>query len=245
MKPTDLAMDLYEQGLAAFREGNQATSKRLNEEALDVARANADRVNEVRALIGLSRVAFREGDHARLRKLCDEAMPIWEALPDRSTVTSPIHMRAESARMESEFERARELYEQSIAASHASGDEGMVALELNNMALLELTAQQPARALELSRESLAMTKDDLDRSYCFLACGAALVEIGDPALGVRILSLSKKLLDQEGVILDPADQPVFDTAVDKARQVLGYSQFDTEWAMGEKLSTEEIRSTII
>lgn len=242
--PTDLANELYDQGLKSFREGDQKNSKRFNQEALEVARASDDRLNEVRALIGLSRVAFRDEDHERLRKLCDQAMPLWEALDDPSAVTSPIHMLAESARMEGELDRARELYERSIAGSRASGDERMVALELNNMALLELAAKQPARALELARESLTMVDDDLDRTYCFLACGAALVEIGDPALGVRLLSLSKRLLDQEGVILDPADQPVFDVAIEKARQMLGGMRFDTEWTVGQELSVEEVGSAI-
>ena len=100
------AEQLYKDGLAAFRRGDQDESRRINEQVLKLGEEHHDDESIVRGLIGLSRIALRDGDHATLRVLCERAMPLWERLEDRSVVTSPIHLLAESARLEGALERA-------------------------------------------------------------------------------------------------------------------------------------------
>ena len=239
MVSDDVAKDLYDQGLAAFRQGDQEKSRRLNEQALEIARADDDQLNQVRALIGLSRVAFRDEDHDRLRELCATATPMFERLEDPSLVTSPIHMMAESARMQGEFDRARELYERSIEMSRRANDDETLATELNNTALLELAAGDPSRALALAREALALGGDELLTAYCSLAIGAALVATGATEPGVEALAATTKRIEQAGIVLDPADQPVLDNAIARARQALTGEQFEAAWERGRSRSFEE------
>ncbi|MFP5353395.1 MAG: tetratricopeptide repeat protein [Actinomycetota bacterium] len=240
MGGVDSAKDLYDQGLEAFRRGDADMSLALNEQALELARREGDELNQVRALIGLSRVAFRREDHARLEELCAEATPLFEGLEDPTQTTSPVHMLAESARMQGDLDSARGFYERSIAMSRATGDDRMVAIELNNMAFLELAAGHPNEALRLARESLTLVQGDDDmNTYCLLAIGAALVASGHEGEGVMALSVVDKMLKGAGTVLDPADQPLFDDAVEAAKLTLGREDFERAWNDGSAVSSDE------
>lgn len=148
--------ELYRLGLEAFRRGDQPESKRLNEEALDMARRQLDEVNEVRALIGLSRVAFREGDHTEVERLAEACLPIWERLLDKTIVTSPYHMLAESHRLHGRFHEARKFYLRNIEEARAIHDDEMVEVEMINLALLEVAAGNPQEAMDLFAASPAI-----------------------------------------------------------------------------------------
>lgn len=92
MSAEDHVRELYRDGVEAFRRGDQTRSRALDEEALELARAEADRAGE--ALVGLSRVAFRDGDNERVKELALAARDLERATGDRSTEVAPLHMLA-------------------------------------------------------------------------------------------------------------------------------------------------------
>lgn len=230
------AKQLYEEGLAAFRRGDDPTSARLNQQTLDIGRAVADPASIARGLIGLSRLAFRASDHERLRALCEEAEPYWLQLEDPMEVTSPVHMMAESYRLQGALERARELYERSIAIARRYDDARWVALELNNMALVELQAADPDAAERATRASLAtMEPEPIDLAYVLLSLGSVAALRRDGATAARMLAAAHTILQDLGSLFDPADQPLFERGVSLAREAAG-DGFEAAWAAGAGLT---------
>src|SRR5260370_41027196 len=92
------ALDLYQQGLLAFRAGAQAESQQRNEAALEIARSLGDREVEAKALVGLSRVALRNGDYPRVRALAFEARELTRDL-DAEAGAPPLPLLAAGARL--------------------------------------------------------------------------------------------------------------------------------------------------
>lgn len=236
------AEQLYEDGLAAFRRGDEETRARLNDEALEIGRALGDPASIARGLIGLSRVAFRAGDHDRLRALCEEAEPFWLQLEDPMQVTSPVHMMAESYRLQGTLDRARELYERSIAIAHRHGDLRWVALELNNVALLELQAGDPDAAERATRRSLATVEPEpMELAYALLSLGSVAASRREGNEAARMLGAAHSIMQELESVFDPADQPLFDRAVALAREVTG-DGFDAAWSAGMNLKMDEARA---
>ena len=243
------ATALYEEGLAAFRSGDQERSRQLNDQVLIIGRELDDPATMVRGLIGLSRIAFRDQDHATVRALCAEATPYWEQLDDTSQVTSPIHLLAESARLEGNLVQARVYYDQSIAYNQEVGNEGMLAIEFNNKALLEIQAGNLDEADGLARRSLQLVRSGnvqgprglrpTDGAYCLLALGAIRARKGDAGRAASLLAAAEAILTSNGAIFDPGDQPLFDESKALATNQLGEGRFVKAWQEGAIMSADQ------
>lgn len=233
------AHELYDDGMAAFRRGDQEESRRLNEEVLRLGEEHGDDESVVRGLIGLSRIAFRESDHATLRALCARAMPLWERLEDRSVVTNPIHMLAESARLQGDLDRARDLYKESIEASRQAGDDRFEAVEYLNSAFLELQAGNVDAARARVQSSIeARSPEEGDAPYVLLALGAIAARKADGNIAAQLLAKAEAMLLERGEVFDPGDKPLFDSAKAEAHGALGAS-FDQAWRAGGALTSDE------
>lgn len=236
------AKQLYEEGLAAFRRGDDDTSARLNGRVLEIGRAAQDPASIARGLIGLSRLALRDGDHERLRALCEEAEPFWLGLENPMEVTSPIHMMAESCRLQGALDRARELYRRNIAIAQRYEDARWVALELNNVALLELQAADPDAAERATRESLATIEPEpMDLAYALLSLGSVAALRKDGPGAARLLAAAQAILQDLGSVFDPADQPLFERSTRLAREAAG-NGFAAAWAEGATLTVDQART---
>jgi len=202
--------ELYDQGLEAFRKGDQKQSLVYNQQSLESAASDYDRA---RAYIGLSRIAFRNQDHAELERLMDLCRPIYEALADKTGVTSPNHMLAESLRMHGRFDEARELYLANIREAKELGQASREKLENINLALLEIAAGNPMTAVALLKPELVEPEKPYSQAYYGLALGASKVWLGAHAEGLGHLRESQRILSDQGEIWDPADQAVYDAAM--------------------------------
>ena len=231
---------LYNDGLAAFRRGDQAESLRLNEQALQISEAAADELNTVRALVGLGRVAFRDGDYGRVKELAERAMPLFDRLPDKTLVTSPIHMLAESARADGRLDEARTHYERSLELSRATGDRIFEAVEHVNVALLEIAVGNADAAERSARTCLAIEEGrESNLPYALLALGAAAVLRGDARRAVVALTAAHRLVSVAGEMFDPADQPLYDTNIEAARKMLSAEELAEAEGRGRAMSTDE------
>lgn len=240
------AKRLYDEGLAAFRRGDQAGSLALNERALAIARSDGDDVNVVRALVGLARVAFRDGDHDRVTELAQECMPIFERLPDKTLVTSPVHMLAESARADGRLDEAREFYQENIGISRSADDARMIAVEYMNLGLLEAMSGDTAAATRYSLDAIGSEEfEDGDLPYALLALGAAAEIDGDVDRAVVLLAASARMVADAGGIFDPADEPIYRERIDSARAKLGPERFAALEEKGRSLDAAQARAIAV
>jgi tetratricopeptide (TPR) repeat protein len=172
------SLALYGAGLLALRAGDVAESRRLNEQALELAREP-----EATALahLGLSRVAFEEGDaEGALRDAVEArqaAAPLGEPLEQASLLAVAAHMHAQALRLRGDLDAAAGLFEESLALNRRIGDEGMVQVELYNLGLLNVRrgdVQAAERYLShvgddpLAAAALAYARGDRDGARALL-----------------------------------------------------------------------------
>ena len=208
------ARDLYEQGLEAFRRGDDERSNELNEESLAVARREGDAAAIVDALIGLARVALRDGDLGRVHALAAEAR---EVAPDERTLALPLHLDAEATRMSGDLAAARALYDESIELNRRLGDERMVAIEYANLSWVEINEGRLDEAEALLEASLeAAGNEPYLSAFDWIGQARVAVLRGDTARARELIADADRLLTEAGVVLDPADEPEYRRTVELA-----------------------------
>jgi len=200
--------ELYREGVEAFRRGEQARSRALNEEALELARAEGDGAGEALALVGLSRVAFREGDNTRVKELALTARELARATGDRSNEVSPLHMLAAGTRLSGDYDEARSLYVESLELNRSLGDTRRVGVELHNLGHVELHRGDvpAAERLFAERRELRDATDPYERAMDALNEAALAFAHGDPVAAEAPLRVAEETLAAAGIVLDPDDR---------------------------------------
>jgi tetratricopeptide (TPR) repeat protein len=167
------SLALYGAGLFALRAGDIAESRKLNEQALDLADAP-----EATALahLGLCRVALEDGDADRALQHAVKAREAAEPLGERFA-QAPLGMHAQALRLAGDLDGAAELFGQSLARNRRIGDEGMVEVELYNLGLLSVRRGDAVAAERylsqfgddaLAQAALAYAQGDRDRARTLL-----------------------------------------------------------------------------
>jgi tetratricopeptide (TPR) repeat protein len=166
---------LYGAGLLALRGGDVDESRRLNEQALELAGDDPEAL--ALAHLGLSRVALEEGDAGQL---LFHALAAREAAePLRLAMGQALlHMHAQAVRLAGDLDQAAELFEESLALNRRIGDQGMVEVELYNLGLVNVRRGDAAAAERylsgaaddpLAGAALAYVKGDLEAAKTLLA----------------------------------------------------------------------------
>jgi tetratricopeptide (TPR) repeat protein len=201
-------LELYREGLDAFRRGDQNASRACNEQALALAVELGDPAGRALALVGLSRVALREGEYDRVRDLARDARELAQATGDRSTEVAPLHLQAAGTRLAGEYDVARDLYLESLELNRELRDERMVTVELHNLAHVELHRDDVAAAERLFAERLESRdpSDPYDRAMDALDDAALSVARGEGKEVEELLHEAEAILDAEGIVLDPDDR---------------------------------------
>jgi tetratricopeptide (TPR) repeat protein len=200
------ALDLYQQGLLAFRAGAQAESQQRNEAALEIARSLGDREVEAKALVGLSRVALRNGDYPRVRALAFEARELTRDL-DAEAGAAPLHMLAAGTRLAGDYNAAAELYAESLELNRDLGDSRGVAMELHNLGHVELHRGNVEDAERCFDECVGTRNldDPYEKAMTDLNHAALAFARGDREDATALLQRMQSTLDGAGVVLDPDD----------------------------------------
>jgi tetratricopeptide (TPR) repeat protein len=200
---------LYGDGLFAFRQGDEARSRRRNEEALAVARAASDPRGESEALTGLARLALRNGDYGRVIELAGEGRRVARAAGDRKAETGPLHLLAAGARLSGDYAGARDLYIESLELNRDLGNTRTVTTEMHNLGWIELHLGDADAAAGWFEQRDARQSDDEDaygrawHDMNWAAVSAARGELDDAR--TRFETGEAALLAL-GLALDPDDQ---------------------------------------
>jgi predicted ATPase/Tfp pilus assembly protein PilF len=140
----------------AHSQGAYVAARQLQNDALDVRRAEGDRRRMAAALSTLGIIAKAQGEHERAGGLLEEALLMAREVGDAATEATVLNNLAALAMDVGEYARARTALQQSLAIKRELGDAAGIATSLYNLgdAAVHLAEYEPAVAL-LS-ESLAL-----------------------------------------------------------------------------------------
>jgi predicted ATPase/transcriptional regulator with XRE-family HTH domain/Tfp pilus assembly protein PilF len=131
-----IAIVLLNFGWSTAALGNQEEARILFDEALELARANADTRVTAYALHDLGRLAKSEGAGDRSRALYDESLALARRIDDRHTVALDTFLLGRIALEMGDAAGARPLLEESLALYRVLGDARQVALITADLATL-------------------------------------------------------------------------------------------------------------
>lgn len=236
------AQALYDAGLLAFRQRDQARSRALNQESLEIGRQLGDGAATPTALIGLSRVALREHDYKKVKAYAQEAAEIRGKLGNEAGRISAMHMIAAASRMEGADAEAQQIYETTLATYRATGERRRAAGELFNLGYVHLHQNQPAKALERFNEALQeyrATNDEAGIAYC-LTGFAALAAIQKQAeRAAELYGAAAVILERLGITLDPDDQLDLERYSKVARDQIKNTDYEAAYARGKTLTMDQ------
>lgn len=205
----DRADELYEQGLTAFREGDNERCVELTTASLDLGRELGDDAIVGQALMGLCRAALRDQDEARLDALCSELAGIADRTGDEWWRVVIAHMNAELARMNGNLDIADELYDESMNLSKSIGRQSMVATECFNKSFVAVERDDIPAARDLLGRHFRIrgTLDDDDiNPYGLIAVANLLHSEGQLEDAAAVAFACRRLLAEAEVVPDPADE---------------------------------------
>jgi tetratricopeptide (TPR) repeat protein len=206
------AICLYADGLFLFRLGEHGASRERSQEALGVAREVGDEEAESLALVGLSRVAFRGGGHDEVVELATRARELAVRVGSEAEA-APLHMQAAGTRLLGDYDRAAELYRESMELTRQVGDERGVAMEQHNLGHVELyrgDVDQAERLFAARLEFARASTDPYEHAMTALNEAALAAARRDEQRARRRFVEAGRLLDDNGIVLDPDDASEFD-----------------------------------
>lgn len=211
------AICLYADGLFLFRMGDQSASRQRNEEALAVARKLGDPEAESLALVGLSRVAFRDGRHDDVVELATRARKLAAPI-GAGAEAAPLHMQAAGTRLLGDYDGAAKLYRESMELALRLGNKRGVAMEQHNLAHVELHRGNVDEAERLFSARLDFTRASADPyEHAMTALNEAAVAAArrDDERASERFAAARRVLDANGIVLDPDDASEFQSLGDR------------------------------
>jgi tetratricopeptide (TPR) repeat protein len=235
------AKALYDAGLLAFRQRDQAASRAQNEESLAISRRLQDKAGMAMALIGLSRCALRDLDYAAVRRYAEEAAVLRRDLDDKRGEGTAVHMLAAIARMQGQYDRAVELYTFNLNVSRDAGSQAGIAGETFNLGYVRARQGKTQDAQKLFTDSLGKYREMQDEAgiaYNLTGFAAIAVERKQPTRAARLYGAAFAILDELGITFDPDDQLEIDHYSAKLLASISPAAFRSATDEGRALSPE-------
>jgi DNA-binding CsgD family transcriptional regulator/tetratricopeptide (TPR) repeat protein len=245
-----LALDAL--GELATEIGDYDTAPRLFEEALTIFRGLNDDAGTADMLLQLGYAAMRVGDYERAAALLDESLPIFRKVGDKHFLGFALAGLGELSIRQSHLDRAEMLLEESLSVRREIGERWGIAASLGSLGWLALRQRDFDRMRDYLRQSLEIRQVLGDRggvAWCLekLAEAAALQAQPFSAArrhqalrrAVNLFGAASALREPIHSVIDPADQPAYERALEALRGALGREVFDDVWRKGASLSLQQ------
>ncbi len=214
---------LYEDGLAAFRAGDNQRCITLTNKSLELARSLNDDQLIGQALTGLCRSALRDKDQTRLGQYSNELTTLYKKTNDLWWRVIIAHMNAELFRMNGDYENAIRLYDESLELNERLGNENMVATECFNKSLAALGGNDTIVARDLIRRhfEIRLQKDKADPDPTgLIALSLLLLTEGLHTAAFEAACVCRRQFQERGNVPDPADEEPLRLVEMKCKQIL-------------------------
>jgi tetratricopeptide (TPR) repeat protein len=229
---------LFEAGLLAFWQGNDARARSLHEESLGIGRRLGDATVIALALSGLARVTLRH-DVEEARALCRQALEVCDGTDDSLGRSNALHVLGVAAQMRGDLAEARELMTQRLKLARELGNFAAIASESVNLSVVERQLGNLQRAEELARQGLEISErrgDEWTMPYDLNSLAATAVERGELERGAKLLGAAEAMMERQGTDWPPDERPHFERSRVTLVEAMPPDEFQRRWREGRAMS---------
>lgn len=229
-------------GVLSFSQGNYGAARTLFEESLAIWRGLGDRQGVAMALGNLGGVAYAQGEYEAMRVLIEESLAIRRELDDRHGIALALGNLGIAAKDQGDYGRARMLLEESLAIRRDLDDRHGIASSLGNLGIVALEQGDYGAARAFIERNLAILRELGERlgiawsMECLASVAGAL---GNPCRAAQFFGAAEKLREELNIPLPPIEKQSYEAKVAAVRTSLGDVEFDSAWAEGRAMPTEE------
>ena len=247
-RPAARASALNALGALATQCNDTDVALMLHQEALAIARSQADRLEEIQALDGLARVVGWSGNDAAAQlPLLEKALAIARAVDDRRALARILSYLGEVWVDLGEHEQARALYVEALQVARADGnDQGTAVARAHLADIAHRHDRDLAAAAELFRQSLILFQGrrggrrapqiaELFHDLAHVALAG-----GMPDRAARLFGAEAAMRDTMIVPRPPYLLRLFEQDLADMRRAFGDEAWDRTWQEGRAMSVEAV-----
>jgi len=199
---------LYATGVLAWRQGDYAVARAMQDECLGISRELGDKRGIAASLSNLGAVAKDQCDYAAARALYEESLAIHRELGNKKGIAVLLNNLGTVAREQGDYAVARAQFEESLAIERELGDKLGIASSLNNLGNVAHDQGDYAVVRAMREESLGISRELGDKwgiAYSLGYLGSMAARQGDygaaRALIEESLAIFQELGDKQGIAL--------------------------------------------
>ena len=237
-----VASALIKLGNAASEGGDYARASAFLEEALTIWRELGDRHGTARALISFGWAALRSGDYPLANARLDEALTLSRELGDMRSMGFELSGLGEVALRQGDYERANRLLEESLGRRRQLGNKWGVGVSLGTLGWVAVRQGDWNRAAARLAESLEVRREIGDVggiAWCLERVAEVALAQGRAEQAVHLLGAAAALRTSIGSVIDPVDQPEYDSQRTRLRAELGEERYRAAWNEGRAMTLDQ------
>jgi predicted ATPase/class 3 adenylate cyclase/DNA-binding CsgD family transcriptional regulator len=230
-------------GWLAWEQGDYEQARVLIGEGLELYREQGDTARIAAALFDLGMVALYQTEFERASAPLEEALAVQRLLDDKTGAARSLYalgLLAESAHQD--YVRATVLQEESLALAEEAGDNYGILLSMALGIVVAIGQSDYRRAKANHRKALQLSRRlKMRRMTVFqLHLSAVLASAqGQAVRTARLWGAARVLRETIGATFSPIQHYHYDPYVDAARAKLGEIAWETAFAEGQAMTTEE------
>ena len=170
-----------------------------------------------------------------------EALALSRDLGDTRHIAFEVSGLGEVALRQQDYARATQLVEESLELRRQLGNKWGVGVSLGMLGWVAMREEKWDRAVARLGESLEVRREIGDRSgsaWCLERLAAVAIEQGQAEKAARLFGAASALRASIKSVIDPADQPAYDSKILSLRKKLGKERFTVVWDEGRGLALE-------
>jgi non-specific serine/threonine protein kinase len=234
--PLELQADvLHAAGRLTVLQGDYAQAGVLLEQNLAVCRQIGQPATVADALSSLGMVASHQQDYDHAERIWQEALESYRALDDRWGVARAMNNLGDLSIYRGDFAAAVERLRQSVDLFRDLDSTLGESIGLINLGRAALQLGQSERAAAYFRESLAIKVALEDRegiAWNLEGLAGVAAQEGNPERAALLFGAADALRRSIGIAIPPADLPLYQRSVDRARSGLDVQTWHLRWSEG-------------
>jgi non-specific serine/threonine protein kinase len=240
--PWPLHAALADSGWIALHQGDYPAAQAHFDDALAVARAAGDRVNEAIALHNLVWLALQQEDYSAAYARSEASLVVARTAGDSQTLSFSLNGLARAMLRQGDLTKARRLEDGSVVLHRQIGEHFQLALCLDVVGQLATAEGHYAEARAALRDSLHLRQDLGDRAGIAetLECIAALAATETQSeRAVQLAGAAAGIREQVGAPPSPMQRSMLDHWLVPVRQALGAEPTARAWEAGRGMTIDQ------